>query len=60
MTLDEIDKLAADCNVASEQLDKLITQFATLGWDRHASYIQTLASHLNIYAHQLRGKVAHD
>lgn len=50
---DKGNDLAADCNQAGELLDKLVDAFAAKGWHGHADYIQTMASHLRLYAHQV-------
>lgn len=54
----DLDRLAAKCEQATEILDGLIGSFGAIEWHQHAMFIQSLASHLPIYAHQLRAKAA--
>ena len=51
------ETLPAECLAAAEALEKLTAQFDALGWDRHASHIQSTASHLRIYARQVEVKI---
>ena len=51
-------ELAVECASASDELESLVEKFEVVGWKDHASYIQTMASHLRIYAHQLERKAA--
>ncbi len=53
-------ELALDCNETADELEALMEQFKSIGWDRHSSYIQSWASHLRIYAHQLQGRAQGD
>lgn len=48
--------LQKGCEQAADLLEKIVLQFESIGWDRHSSYIQTMASHLRIYVHQLESK----
>lgn len=48
--------LKKECQESADMLEKLVDKFDALGWKDHASYIQTMASHLFIYAHQLEAK----
>ena len=47
---------AANCEAANLVLEALVAEFERMGWDRHASYVQTMASHMSIYAHQIRAR----
>ena len=47
------ESLKKECQEASDMLEKLVDKFDALGWKDHASYIQTMASHLIIYVHQI-------
>ena len=47
---------AANCEAANLVLEALVAEFERMGWDGHASYVQTMASHMSIYAHQIRAR----
>ena len=47
---------AANCEAANLVLESLVAEFERMGWGGHASYVQTMASHMSIYAHQIRAR----
>ena len=50
------EALARSCGEAALKLETLVDEFERMGWANHASYVQTMASHMMIYAHQIRGR----
>lgn len=45
--------LKDECVSAAETLEALAKKFRAIGWDGHAGLIQSTASHLLIYSHQI-------
>lgn len=55
--MSEEETLAKECQEASLMLEKLVDKFDAIGWKDHASYVQTMASHLRIYVHQIKARI---
>lgn len=49
------EALARSCEESALMLETIVDDFERIGWRDHSSYVQTMASHMGIYAHQIRG-----